>query len=79
MEKENRDFAEAIPQKYGFIKNDQSLDNAGIITVYLNTRLKEKYGKRDRWLLDDYFKAEDYLSQLVKHLCEMIESTLRRG
>lgn len=78
VEKERRDFAAAIPSKYDFIKGNESLDNAGIITYYLNTRLKEKFGQRDKWLLDDYYKAEDYLSQLVKHLCEMIESTLRK-
>lgn len=78
VEKESRDFAAAIPSKYGFIKTNESLDNAGIITLYLNTRLKEKFGQRDKWLLDDFFKAEDFLSQLVKHLYEMIESSLRK-
>ncbi|MGN7352339.1 DEAD/DEAH box helicase [Paenibacillus amylolyticus] len=79
VEKENRDFSEAIPPKYSFIKNDVTLDNAAIISVYLNTRLKEKFGKREKWILDDFFKAEDYLSQLVSHLHEMIQLSLRKG
>ncbi|MED5015938.1 DEAD/DEAH box helicase family protein [Paenibacillus chibensis] len=78
VEKENRDFASAIPSRYNFIKNKESLDNAGIVTVYLNTKLKEQFGDRDDWVLDDFFRAEEYLEDLVKNLIEMIESTIRR-
>lgn len=76
VEKEKRDFAKALPAKYKFIKSNEGFDNAAIITFFLNAKLKEEFGERDIWMLDDYFKAEVYLSELVKHLYEIIESTL---
>lgn len=78
VEKENRDFAAAIPSRYHFIKNNESFDNAAIVTVFLNTKLKEQFGDRDDWVLDDFFRAEEYLEDLVKTLSEMIESIIRK-
>lgn len=76
VEKEGREFAKALPSKYFYLKNNEELDNAALIALYLNDKLKEEFGQRDVWTLDNYFRAQDYLDELVKHLAEMIQSTL---
>ncbi|SET61924.1 DEAD/DEAH box helicase [Paenibacillus sp. NFR01] len=76
VEKEGREFAKALPAKYFYLKNDLKLDNAALVTRYLNEKLKEEFGSRDVWALDDYFRAQEYLGDLVKHLAEMIQSSL---
>ncbi|OMD87837.1 MULTISPECIES: DEAD/DEAH box helicase [Paenibacillus] len=76
VEKEGREFAKALPSKYFYLKNDPKLDNAGLVTRYLNEQLKEEFGPRDVWTLDNFFRAQEYLEDLVKHLAEMIQLSL---
>ncbi|MCP3746688.1 DEAD/DEAH box helicase [Paenibacillus sp. A3M_27_13] len=78
VNKLGREFAKAIPAKFSFIKNNEALDNAGIVTLYLNTKLKQEFGERDIWVLSDFYKAETFLEDLVNHLYEMIKSALER-
>lgn len=76
VEKEGREFANALPAKYSYLKRNESLDNAALVTLYINAKLKEEFGQRDVWLLQDYFRAEEYLNGLVSHLSEMIQSSI---
>ncbi|WP_245804419.1 DEAD/DEAH box helicase [Shouchella oshimensis] len=54
--------------------NKPKLDNAGIISVYLNDVLYAKFGSRGQWKLSDYMHAQEELGRIVKHLKFLIEN-----
>jgi len=76
VEKEGREFANALPPKYKWIGINTANDNAAIISIYFNTRTKEQFGARETWRIDDYYRAEEYLDSLVEHTLDVINSIL---
>ncbi|MGZ9782498.1 DEAD/DEAH box helicase [Bacillus pseudomycoides] len=51
-------------------------DNLAIIAVYLNAVLREKFGERGNWTINDYLHATKDLDKIVDHLKTMIESII---
>ncbi|MEG6512434.1 DEAD/DEAH box helicase family protein [Desulforamulus ruminis] len=79
VEKEGRDFANLrLTKDYRWITNNDQYDNAAIIAVLLNSIMKNTFGSRDKWNLQDYFRAEEYLEKVVDQLRTMLKSSLRK-
>lgn len=55
-------------------------ENGGILGVYFNTELKNKIGiGRDKWEIEDYYIASDYLEKILPFISDKIKSCLSKG
>lgn len=75
LEKQGRELtALPVAPKYRWVLSNG--DNAAIIAKYLSDVLKNKFGKRDDWKIDDYQYARKELTNIIEHLNKMIISIL---